>query len=58
MASAREPLVTLNISHSGMSAIGHLTKMPQLEELTIHKGQFSKEDLKTLPASIKVTEVD
>ncbi|EDM29354.1 serine/threonine-protein kinase [Lentisphaera araneosa HTCC2155] len=55
---AGRPLVKLNISHSAVTTIAHLEQMTQLEELIIHKGQFLESDLKFLPETIKVTQVD
>lgn len=52
------PIVKLNISHNAVTTLGHLLKMPQLEEVIIHKGQVSEEELRTLPPSVKVTQVD
>ncbi|MDD7983872.1 protein kinase [Lentisphaera marina] len=55
---AGRPLIKLNISHNAVTSIGHILQIPQLEELTIHKGQLTKSELYHLPKTIKLIEVD
>lgn len=52
------PIKRLNISHTPIDGIAHILKLPLLENLTIHKGQFTKSDLYHLPKNVKLTVVD
>ena len=47
----------LNISHCEVKDIYQVLHFPLLEELVIHKGQFSTKDLQQIPSSVKLIQV-
>ena len=47
-------ITKLNIRHTPVQSLGSLNKLNILEELLVHKGQFSKEELDTLSNKVKI----
>ncbi|WDE97759.1 serine/threonine-protein kinase [Lentisphaera profundi] len=47
-------LTKLNIRHTSVQYLSPLNKLNLLEELVIHKGQFSKEALESVPKKVKI----
>ena len=47
-------LTKLNIRHTSVQYLSPLNRLNLLEELVIHKGQFSKEALESVPPKVKI----
>ena len=55
---AEHSIHKLNISHTQIKGIQTVLKLSSLQELVIHKGQFSAVEYLLIPESIQVIEVD